>query len=177
MLTKTGIEGGAVYALSAPMREEIERSGEAIPAIDLRPALTHNVLKQKFSVPQKRQSFSTWLQKCTGLPPSATGMLREIDRDIQQRTPGELATFIKAVPLRLTATAGIERAISTAGGIPRTALNDDFMLKAIPGVFAAGEMLDWEAPTGGYLLQASFATGIAAAQGINKWLSLSIEKQ
>lgn len=170
MITRTGIEGGAVYALSASMREAIEKNGQAIPVIDLRPALTHNVLKQKFSIPQRRQSFSTWLQKCTGLPPPATGLLREIDRDIQQRTPAELATFIKSVPLRLSAPSGIDRAISTAGGIARDALDKNFMLKNIPGVFAAGEMLDWEAPTGGYLLQASFATGVAAAEGIINWL-------
>jgi uncharacterized flavoprotein (TIGR03862 family) len=171
IVTQNGIEGGAVYALSSLFRDEIAKSGKVVAHIDLRPHLSTEALVKNLSAPRGRQSFSTWLQKSAGLSGLAAGLLREDRHDVSRYALGDLAALIKAVPLTLIASAGIERAISTAGGIPRAALDENFMLKDTPGVFAAGEMLDWEAPTGGYLLQACFATGVAAAEGIINWLA------
>lgn len=170
LITRNGIEGGAVYALSSALRNAILRNGQAVLAIDLRPALTPQALEEKLSKPRGSQSFSTWMQKSLGLSPLATSLLREADPGVTARNPHELAHLIKAVKLQPTAPFPLDRAISTAGGIKWDALTDDYMLKALPGVFAAGEMLDWEAPTGGYLLQATFATAAAAAGGLLAWL-------
>ncbi|WP_295694420.1 NAD(P)/FAD-dependent oxidoreductase, partial [uncultured Maricaulis sp.] len=117
---------------------------------------------------RKGQSLTNTLRKA-GLTPQAVSVLRDAVPDLP-RDPDALAALIKAVPLAVTGQRGLDRAISSAGGIARTALDEGFMLTALPGVFAAGEMLDWDAPTGGYLLQASFATGLAAARGIEAWL-------
>jgi uncharacterized flavoprotein (TIGR03862 family) len=168
VVTHYGIEGGAVYALSAALRDAIERDGKAVLEIDLRPDMTRSRLTDKLSRPAKGQSLATFLRKATHLPPVAVNLLREAG-DLP--SGGALAALIKGVPVTLTATQPIERAISTAGGVSLDAVDDDLMLRALPGVFAAGEMLDWEAPTGGYLLQASFATGVAAARGVLAWLA------
>jgi uncharacterized flavoprotein (TIGR03862 family) len=175
IITRDGIEGGAVYALSAELREAIARDGEAILKIALRPDLSMNDLVARLSAPRGKQSFSNTLRKALQLPPVAIGLLQEAAKITGQHLsslpPDQLATLVNAVPVRLTGTSPIARAISTAGGIALDELDADFMLRRLPGVFAAGEMLDWEAPTGGYLLQASFATGAAAGRGVLKWLN------
>lgn len=170
MISANGIEGGAIYALSSHIRDAIDADGEATVTIDLSPNLSHDDLKKKLSIPRARNSFSTYIKKATGFPPVTLSLLREIKRDVQDLTVDDLAKLIKALPLTLIAPFPIDRAISTAGGVKFSALDENYMLKNLPGVFAAGEMLDWEAPTGGYLLQATFATGTAAAAGIAAWL-------
>ncbi len=170
VIVRNGIEGGVIYALSSVIREEISENCSAVIHIDLRPALSHENLMQKLSVPRGRNSFSTWLHKTLNLPPVAISLLREVDRDVQNRDEAQLAALIKDIPLKLDAPFAIDRAISSAGGIKPDAIDQNSMLKNLPGTFAAGEMLDWEAPTGGYLLQASFATGAAAAHGIMQYL-------
>lgn len=168
MIDAAGIEGGAVYTLSAPIREAIAREGSATIQIDLRPDLTAEALVVRLGKRRKGETLSNHLRKAAGLSPAAIALLRE--NGPLPDEPERLAQRIKTVPLRLDAPMPIARAISTAGGIAREALDEHFMLRRLPGVFAAGEMLDWEAPTGGYLLQGCFATGIAAAAGIESWL-------
>ncbi|MFZ2159774.1 MAG: TIGR03862 family flavoprotein [Bradyrhizobium sp.] len=174
MVTRTGIEGGGIYALSAVLREAIAGSGQATLHIALRPDLEISDLVARLSAPRGKQSFSNWLRKAAHLSPVAIGLLQEAaiasGTSLSSLSPEKLAALINAVPIRLTGIAPIARAISTAGGISFDELDTDFMIRRLPGVFAAGEMLDWEAPTGGYLLQASFATGAAAGKGVLKWL-------
>jgi uncharacterized flavoprotein (TIGR03862 family) len=173
-VTRTGIEGGAVYALSADLREAIGSAGRATLHIALRPDLNTNGLIAKLSAPKGKQSLSNFLRKAGGLSPVAIGLLQEAAKasgvPLALMPPDDLAHLINAVPIELTGVASMARAISTAGGISFDELDPDYMLRRLPGVFAAGEMLDWEAPTGGYLLQASFATGAAAGRGVLKWL-------
>ncbi len=175
IVTRTGIEGGAIYALSAELREAIDSSGRAILHIALRPDIELNGLIAKLSVPKGKQSLSNFLRKAANLSPVGIGLLQEGAKSsgvsLSTMPPADLARLINAVPIELTGTAPIARAISTAGGISFGELDADYMLRRLPGVFAAGEMLDWEAPTGGYLLQASFATGAAAGRGVLKWLN------
>jgi uncharacterized flavoprotein (TIGR03862 family) len=174
VITRTGIEGGAIYALSADLREAILDSGKATLRIALRPDLETSDLVARLSTPRGKQSFSNWLRKVAQLSPVGIGLLQEAamasDVSLSSLLPASLAGLINAVSIRLNGTAPIARAISTAGGIAFSELDADFMIRSLPGVFAAGEMLDWEAPTGGYLLQASFATGAAAGRGVLKWL-------
>nr|WP_291422873.1 TIGR03862 family flavoprotein [Acidocella sp.] len=165
MLTREGIEGGAVYALSAPARDLIARDGMAELRLDLRPDLTAGVLATRLAGGGS-ESLTNILRKRAGLSPAAIALVQEA-RHTGDATP--LAPLIKSLPLRLTAPAGLARAISTAGGIALGELDENLMLRRRPGVFAAGEMLDWEAPTGGYLLQACLATGLAAARGVLAW--------
>jgi uncharacterized flavoprotein (TIGR03862 family) len=169
VLTETGIEGGAVYALSAALREAIAALGAAVPDIDLRPDLDEAALAARLAAPRRGQSLSTFLRKQAGLAPVAIALLREAGPPPD--APAALAARIRRLPLRLTGIAGLERAISSAGGIARDELDARLMLRRLPGTFAAGEMLDWEAPTGGYLLQACLATGRAAADGARAWLA------
>ncbi len=151
VVTKTGLEGGVIYALTP----ELRRTGKL--SLDLRPDLTFANLEQRLARPKGKSSHSTWLRKAAGLPPVAIALLRETGA-------GMTAGAIKSVPLAMTGTDLIERAISSAGGVSLEAVDRDFGLKAWPGVYAVGEMLDWEAPTGGYLLQACFSTAVAAAR-------------
>jgi uncharacterized flavoprotein (TIGR03862 family) len=178
IVTRAGIEGGAVYALSAELREAILKSGQATLNIALRPDLEINDLIARLSQPKGKQSFSNFLRKAAHLPPAAIGLLQEAAKapgvSLSSLSPADLARLINAVPIQLNDIAPIARAISTAGGISFDELDTDFMIRRLPGVFAAGEMLDWEAPTGGYLLQASFATGAAAGRGALKWLTRKI---
>lgn len=175
IVTRQGLEGGGIYALSAPLRDAIEQTGEAVLHIALRPDLSVAELEKRLNAPRGKQSLSTFLRKSVNLSPPAIGLLHEAMAATPGRfaelDAGDLAALIDAVPVRLTGTASLDRAISTAGGISFDALDGGFMLRARPGTFAAGEMLDWEAPTGGYLLQASFATGAAAARGALAWLA------
>ncbi|MBA4788706.1 MAG: TIGR03862 family flavoprotein [Rhizobiales bacterium] len=170
VITETGLEGGAVYALSRLIREAVEARGAANIAIDLRPDLAEGPLAAKLAAVPPSQSLANRLRKGAGLSPVAAALLREAGPP--PADPCALAARIKAVPLRVDAVAGLERAISSAGGIAFDALDAHFMLKMLPGVFACGEMLDWEAPTGGYLLQACFATGWAAAGGVLERLTV-----
>jgi len=174
VITRTGIEGGAIYALSADLRETIVDSGQATLLIALRPDLSINELVARLSMPKGKQSFSNWLRKTAHLSPVGIGLLQEAaiasGASLPSLSPEKLAGLINAVPVQLNGVAPIARAISTAGGISFDELDADLMIRRLPGVFAAGEMLDWEAPTGGYLLQASFATGAAAGRGALKYL-------
>jgi len=173
IITRIGIEGGAVYGLSADLREAIARSGEAVLRICLRPDLSEVDLARRLAAPQGKQSLSNFLRKAAQLSPVAVGLLQETaiasGTSLSSLPPGELARLINDLPIKLSGIAPIGRAISTAGGILFDELDSDFMLRRLVGVFAAGEMLDWEAPTGGYLLQACFATGAAAGRGALKW--------
>lgn len=168
MLDACGIEGGVIYALSADLRDTILATGTAQIEIDLKPDVSADKLAAKLARPRGKQSMSNFLRKATGLPAAAIALMREagplpVEAD-------ELAAHIKALPLQLTAPRPIDRAISSAGGISFDEIDEHYMLNKLPGVFVAGEMLDWEAPTGGYLLQAVFATGRSAAHGIKAYL-------
>ncbi len=173
LISAYGIEGGAIYALSAPLRDALARHGRARLEIDLRPDVTEEQLRHRLSRPRGAQSLSSFLRKAAALSPLAVNLLRETSQGVGPET---LAHAIKHLPLMLTGTQGIERAISSAGGVLWSAVDDSLMLRALPGVFVAGEMLDWEAPTGGYLLQACFATGVAAAKGVLQRLKLDIDR-
>lgn len=171
VVTEQGLEGGVIYALSPVIRSAIATHGRAEIGIDLRPDLDEAALVRLFERPQGSQSLSTYLRKTVKLAPVAIGLLREATDNALPRDPAMLARLVKHVPLTVTAQRGLERAISSAGGVTLDAIDSEFMLRKAPGVFVAGEMLDWEAPTGGYLLQACFATGVAAARGIEAWLA------
>ena len=175
MLTQTGIEGSPVYALSAPLREEILAHGSAVLFVALRPDVSTPELTARLNAPRGKSSLATHLRKKLNLAPAGIGLMQEAAlalRDALTLMPmDELAVNVNSVPVLLTSIAPIARAISTAGGIAFDELDADFMIRRLPGVFAAGEMLDWEAPTGGYLLQASFATGVAAGHGALKWIA------
>jgi predicted flavoprotein YhiN len=142
--------------------------------IGLRPDLTSSDLAARLSTPRRKQSLSTWLRKAAGLSPVAIALMQEAAKasgaNLASMSPDALATFISAVPVRLDGIAPLARAISTAGGVAFDEIDTQFMLRKLPGVFVAGEMLDWEAPTGGYLLQACFATGFAAGEGAAAWV-------
>lgn len=168
LVTATGIEGGAIYALSAPLRDAIERDGGVTIHLDLQTDMSVAELAWRLARARPGQSVSTTLRKVAGLSPAAALLVRE--GGPLPASPEALAALVKAVPVRLTGTQPLARAISSAGGIVRDEIDDDYMLVKRPGVFAAGEMLDWEAPTGGYLLQATFSTGVAAAEGITRYL-------
>lgn len=166
IITKQGLEGVAIYALSAKLRESIERDGEAVLYLDLRPEMSLLELAKKLQIRDKK-SLSNYLRKAQ-FPPIAIVLLKELipADQLAKATPEILAGYLKNLPITLTSTTNIDRAISSAGGIKRESLDENFMLKTRSGVFAAGEMLDWEAPTGGYLLQGCFSTAVAAANGI-----------
>jgi len=170
MVARYGLEGGAFYVLSAPLRDAIEAQGSATVTFDLRPDMTVGALTARLSQGRGSQSLSNHLRKTLRLSPVEANLLREAHGKDLPSEPGPLARAIKAAPIRLTGVQPLARAISSAGGVRLDAIDDQLMLKARPGVFIAGEMLDWEAPTGGYLLQASFATGLAAARGVMRRL-------
>jgi uncharacterized flavoprotein (TIGR03862 family) len=168
VITEAGIEGGAIYALSAPLRAAIERDGTATLSIDLRPDLDEAALARRLSAPRGSTSLSGHLRRHAGLSPPAIGLVQEA---LHAGDTRPLPAIIKSINLVLTAPFGLARAISTAGGIALAELDANWMLRRHPGLFAAGEMLDWEAPTGGYLLTACLATGRAAGQGALHWLA------
>lgn len=170
MITAQGIEGGAVYALSSGLRDQIAGEGEAILHINFCPDRSIQDLRKRLGRPRGKQSQTAFLRRALGLPPIAINLMREAVGPSLPTDPAVLAELVQAVPVTLTAPFPIGRAISSAGGISLEELNGDFMLRRLPGVFAAGEMLDWEAPTGGYLLQGAFASGVAAARGVLSWL-------
>ena len=171
MITAHGIEGGAEYFLSSSLREAIEKKGDTIIFLDLRPDMKQEALAQKLQTQRGSKSFSSYLRSA-GLSSLAISLLHEVTppEQLKNASPEALATHIKALPIVLTGTTGLARAISSAGGITQNAVDKYFMLHAKPGVFVAGEMLDWEAPTGGYLLQACFSTAVAAAKGMLEYI-------
>jgi uncharacterized flavoprotein (TIGR03862 family) len=169
VVTRYGLEGGAIYALGPTLRDALARDGVARLWIDMRPDLRAEALAEKILGTPSHQSLSNRLRKAAHLPPLTVPLLREVMPALPA-TPAALATSLKGVCLTVSGTQSLARAISSAGGVAWDALDARLMLTAHPGVFCAGEMLDWEAPTGGYLLQATLATGVAAAQGVLHWL-------
>jgi uncharacterized flavoprotein (TIGR03862 family) len=160
MITAQGIEGGAVYALSAALRDAIASQGRATLHIDLRPDIGRDALAQRINARPGAATLSNHLRRAAGLAPVAIALVQEALHAGAPRD--DLTALVKALPVTLTAPFPIARAISSAGGIAWSELDGALMLRRHPGIFACGEMLDWEAPTGGYLLQACFATGRAA---------------
>ena len=171
VISRTGVEGSLIYAHAAALRDRLGESGAAFLELDLAPGRTAERLAADLSRQGGKASLSTRLRKGAGLDGVKAALLRECRPDAARLSPEPLAAAIKALPLPLLRPRPIGEAISSAGGIRFDALDESYMLKALPGVFAAGEMLDWEAPTGGYLLTACFATGRAAASGMDRWLS------
>ncbi len=164
MITAYGIEGGAIYALSSALRDAIERNGHAALHIDIRPDISVEDLVRKLAKARGKDSLTNHLRKTVNLSPVEINLLREGEN--LSPDADALARCIKSVRLNLTGVQGLDRAISTAGGVSFDSVDENLMLKPLPGVYVAGEMLDWEAPTGGYLLQACFATGAFAAHAI-----------
>lgn len=171
LLTKTGLEGSLIYALSAPIRERILADGESTITLDLAPGLPLARVVAEVTRPRGSRSMSTHLHGRIGISGVKLGLLHEVLSKEEFADTTRLAHAIKALPLRLTRARPIDEAISTAGGIPFEALDEQLMLARVPGAFCAGEMLDWEAPTGGYLLTACFASGLAAGQGAAAYLA------
>jgi len=173
IVTKNGLEGGAIYALGPDIRKALASDGKAVIYLDLRRDLPLHILTERLMKPRGKQSISTWLHKAAGLAPAAIALLREeaaTGLKMPFDDPAAMAKWLKALPIKVESLTGIDRAISTAGGVRRDELDDHLMLKRLPSVFVAGEMIDWEAPTGGYLLQACFSTGSVAANGMAAWL-------
>ena len=173
MITKTGIEGGLIYAVSAPLRDAIEAQGSASLTLDLLPGRDEKRLLAELNKPRGSKSLSAHLQGRAGVSGVRAGLLREALSKEQMNDMALVAKTLKALPLQLKAPRPIEEVISTAGGVCFSALTEQLMLKNLPGMFCAGEMLDWEAPTGGYLLTACFASGKVAADGVQQYLSRS----
>lgn len=171
VVTETGVEGSLVYAASAVLRESIGQAGEATLSVDLLPTRTEAEVRAEVRYPRGSRSLSTHLKSRLGLHGVKMGLLHECaPREVMVDAP-RLARFIKALPVTVVRPRPIDEAISSAGGVRFDALDEALMLRALPGVFCAGEMLDWEAPTGGYLLTACMASGHAAGQGALHWLS------
>ncbi len=166
-----GIEGSLVYAVSAPLRDSIAAQGDVMLHLDLVPDKDLVRVTAEVAHPRGSRSLSSHLQGRLGIKGVKAGLLREALSAAEMHDPQLLAATIKALPLRLTATRPLDEAISSAGGVPFEALDERLMLRELPGVFCAGEMLDWEAPTGGYLLTACFASGRAAGLGALDWLA------
>lgn len=166
MLTAEGIEGSLVYALSQPLRSALRENGEAVLELDLLPERDLESLIRALAEPRKGRSRSEHWRRRIGLSGAKAGLLLEYLPETARDDPQACARLIKALPLRLQGTRPMDEAISTAGGVRREAVTADLMLKARPGVFVAGEMLDWDAPTGGYLLTACMASGVVAAEGM-----------
>ncbi|TPG57488.1 TIGR03862 family flavoprotein [Roseomonas nepalensis] len=167
VITAGGLEGGAVYALSAAIRDRVAAESAATVTLDLRPDLPAEEVARRLAAPRRGQSLSNHLRRTLALPPAAIALLRE------GGVPPEAA--VKALELRVTGVSGLDRAISSAGGLRWEEVAEDFALPRLPGLFAAGEMLDWEAPTGGHLLTACLATGRAAARGVLARLGAGLE--
>ncbi len=170
IVSTEGVEGNLIYKLSAPLRELINLKGKAELQLDLAPGRSKQFLLDKLSAPRGKNSLANHLRKQLGIDGVKAALLREaLPRDAMEN-PLRLAQSIKALPINLRATRPIDEVISSAGGVAFEALDDKLMIKVLPGVFCAGEMLDWEAPTGGYLLTACFASGRVAGNGVLAWL-------
>lgn len=170
VITKHGIEGSVIYAHSAALRDRLEQAGGASLAVDLAPGRTVERLSRDLAKLGRKESFANRMRKAAGLSAVKVGLLRDIFPDIAAMPDDFVAARIKHAEIPLVRPRPIAEAISAAGGVAWSGVDGNHMLKSIPGVFVAGEMLDWEAPTGGYLLTACFATGKAAAKGMNRWL-------
>ena len=170
IVTKEGVEGSLIYAASSLMRDEIYANGKAVMYLDLKPDRTLEWLKKQLSNPRGKRSLSSFLEKTLGIKGVKAGLLYEFVSKDDLANAEKLADYIKALPVPLIRTSPLDEAISTAGGVTFESLDENLMLKYVPGVFCAGEMLDWEAPTGGYLLTACFSSGYAAGNGVLKWL-------
>ena len=170
VITGHGIEGGIIYALSAQLRDQITRNGSAVLSLDLSPQRPLERLIADLSRPRGRDSLAKHLRRCANIEGIKAALIHEFATPAQLENPAALATLIKSVPVPLIATRPIDEAISTAGGVLLEELNDVLMLVKQPGVFCAGEMLDWEAPTGGYLLTACLASGALAGRGVLSYL-------
>jgi uncharacterized flavoprotein (TIGR03862 family) len=175
VITKNGIEGGLIFTLSAPLRDAIERDGSAMLTLDLLPDWTAERVLNEVQHPRGSRSLSSHLQSRLGLKGVKVNLIREILTVDELPDTKLLAKTIKAMPLKLVSARPLSEAISSAGGVRFEALDENLMLKKLPGVFCTGEMLDWEAPTGGYLLSACFASGRAAGTGAAKWLAAKHE--
>ena len=170
VLTATGVEGSLVYAVSARLRERIAELGQATFHLDLLATRTLDWVRRELAHPRGPRSLSTHLKTRLGLSGAKAALLWETVPKAAQADPAQLAAFIKALPIRVVAPRPIDEAISSAGGVRFEGLDEHLMLRPLPGVFVAGEMLDWEAPTGGYLLTACFSTGRVAGQGAADWV-------
>lgn len=170
MITEEGLEGGLIYALSAKAREEVAQHGYATAILDLNPGRTEAQLTERLSQPQGRRSLAKHLKTKAGIDGVKAGLLREFCESHVLNDPDQLALHIKQLPVPLGQPFTIARAISTAGGVRFEDLNTNLMLEKMPGIFCAGEMLDWEAPTGGYLLTGCFASGWVAGTGVVTFL-------
>ncbi len=170
IITANGLEGGAIYALVPLLRAALATHKSAPLTIDLKPDVNAMALAERLSQRRPKETLTNFLRKATHLEPAAIALLREGTARLPEDA-GSLVARIKSVPIQVTGLAGLDRAISTAGGVAWTELDAHLMVKSHPGVFVAGEMLDWEAPTGGYLLQATFATASEAAKGLLSWLA------
>ncbi|MGY6501175.1 MAG: NAD(P)/FAD-dependent oxidoreductase [Acidimicrobiales bacterium] len=177
MVTDDGLEGGPIYAVSGTVRDALRDGADATVSIDLRPDLDEQDLADRLSARRRKDSTSTWLRRAIGLPPVAVGILREATGNAIPSDPRRVAALVKASPLPVVGTMPIDRAISTAGGITLDQVDETFMLRRLPGTFVAGEMLDWEAPTGGYLLQVTFSTAVAAGLGALAWLDTPADQR
>ena len=174
ILTTQGLEGSLVYALSAPIRQAIDQAGRATVWLDLLPDRPVDNLVRALSKPRGSRSMAKHLQGQVGLDGVKAALLREVTDPTAFADPVTLAQAIKALPIELVRTRPLDEAISSAGGVRFEALDEGLMLKALPGVFCAGEMLDWEAPTGGYLLTACFASGLKAGQAAAAWAKRAV---
>lgn len=170
IVTKEGVEGSLIYAASALIRDAIETKGNAVISLDLAPDRSHEWLVEKLSKPRGSRSMSSHLEKTIGIKGVKAGLLYEFVSKEDFTNVEKLASFIKQLPIPLIAPRPLDEAISTAGGVTFESLDENLMLHEIRGVFCAGEMLDWEAPTGGYLLTACFASGRVAGYSVLKWL-------
>lgn len=170
VVTQTGVEGSAVYALGSSLRSEIERNGHAELRLDLLPDIAYEKVLEKISAPRKGRSLTEHLRRSVGLEGVKLGLLYESLPSATQASPETLASSIKSLAIKLVRPRPIEEAISTAGGVRLEALDESLMLRSTPGIFCAGEMLDWEAPTGGYLLSACFASGRVAGAGAAEFI-------
>lgn len=171
LITGHGVEGQLIYALSALLRDGIEAAGTATLNIDLVPGRDLQRLAEDLARPRGRDSLASHLRRRAGITGVKSALLHECVAPADLATPGQLAAMLKALPLRLDSPRPLDEAISSAGGVDFAALDGNLMLQALPGTFCAGEMLDWEAPTGGYLLTACFSSGRAAAHGVLRWLA------
>jgi uncharacterized flavoprotein (TIGR03862 family) len=171
IVTKQGVQGSLVYAASALMRDEIEANGKAVMMLDMTPDRSYEWLVEKLSKPRGSRSMSSHLEKTVGLKGVKVGLLYEFVSKEDLANVNRLASLIKQLPIPLVAPRPLDEAISSAGGVTFESLDENLMIREMPGVFCAGEMLDWEAPTGGYLLTACFASGRVAGSGVLKWLN------
>ena len=171
IITREGVESGLIYSASALLRDEIESRGKAVMELDLAPGRSYEWLLERLTKPRGSRSMASHLEKAVSIRGVKAGLLREFLSKEDFADPQKIAASIKSLPMPLVATRPLDEAISSAGGVSFESLDENLMIRSMPGVFCAGEMLDWEAPTGGYLLTACFASGYTAGHGVLKWLA------